>query len=281
MTELQYDPIGEVPPPGEERKSRYATWVLAVLSALMLALAGWWFSRSRRPASDPAPAPSAATAAAAAESPLGDTSPAAPPPSPWLPDLEKSDAFVRALVAELFGSPELDAWLASAEELLQQAVRAVLAISEGRSPQRYLTALPVQGRFAVSPHGAGWIIAQASYRRFDHVVDVFSALDTRQVVDLLQKLDPLLTRSLDENAFPGTDMQSTLKVAIEHLLATPLCGPEIEVVSQDDGTYRFADPRLEALSPPQKLLLRLGEHNGARVRAKLIEIEEALAPTPN
>lgn len=278
MTELQYDPMGETPPAIEEKKARRGTWLWVMLVALAIALAGWLFSRSNPSprVATPVSSPSTTTAAAPV---VSEPAPRPPSSDPGLPELENSDDFVRALITELFGSPDLDRWLASGEELLQQGVRALLAISEKRAAGRYLSFLPIEGRFAVTARGGDWIIAPQSYRRYDRVVDAFVGLDARQVARLAERLAPLLSRAMDENAFPGTGFDSALSAAIAHLLATPLPAEELEVVPQDDGSYRFADPRLEALTAPQKQLLRLGPRNGARVRAKLAEIEMALVPT--
>jgi hypothetical protein len=232
------------------------------------------FLRSSRPADAPAAAP--ATADAVPTPLVPAPSPESPSPDPGLPELEQSDDFVRSLIAELFGSPELDGWLASTEELIQQGVRAILAISEQRSPRRFLTFLPVEGRFAVNTSGAGWIIAPESYRRYDRVVDLFVSLDTQLVAGFVARLAPLLSRATDENALPGTDFAAALKSAIDHLLATPFPGEDLEVVAGEDGLYRFADPHLEALSAPQKQLFRLGARHGTRVREKLRELSRAL-----
>jgi hypothetical protein len=40
--------------------------------------------------------------------------------------------------------------------------------------------------------------------------------------------------------------------------------------------YEYADPKLEALSPAQKALLRMGPRNVPRVQAKLRELAAAL-----
>lgn len=275
MTELQFDPINETPAPDGPRRPRRTIWGVAVLIALASALGLWQYLRSSRPAN--APPAAAAAPDTAPTPPVPAPSPAVHSPDLGLPDLGQSDSFVRSLIAELFGSPELDRWLASSEELLRQGVRAVLAVAEQRSARRFLTFLPVEGRFAVDARGAGWIIAPESYRRYDRVVDLFVGLDAREIARFVKRLEPLLSRAMDEEAFPGTDFETTLKSAIEHLSATPLPAEELEVVRGDDGLYNFADPRLEVLSAPQKQLLRLGQRNGARVRAKLAEVEQALA----
>ena len=52
------------------------------------------------------------------------------------------------------------------------------------------------------------------------------------------------------------------------------------MVAGEDGLYRFAVADYEALSLPQKQLLRLGPDNGRRTRAKLEEIRIALGAVP-
>jgi hypothetical protein len=41
--------------------------------------------------------------------------------------------------------------------------------------------------------------------------------------------------------------------------------------------YKFADPRLEGLSAGQKIMLRMGDGNAMRVRAKLQALRKQLA----
>ena len=66
-----------------------------------------------------------------------------------------------------------------------------------------------------------------------------------------------------------------LRAALVLLLSTPTAGPDSALVAKT-LRYEFADPALEHLADAQKLLLRLGPENGARVRAKLGEIQTAL-----
>ena len=92
---------------------------------------------------------------------------------------------------------------------------------------------------------------------------------------LVARVAPLLSRAMYENALHGTGFEAALESAIEHLSATPSHSGDLEVILGEDGIYRFADPALEALSAPQKQLLRLGARNGARVREKLRELSRA------
>jgi hypothetical protein len=44
--------------------------------------------------------------------------------------------------------------------------------------------------------------------------------------------------------------------------------------------YQFADPELEGLSAGQKIMLRMGAENAAKVKAKLREIRRELSARP-
>ena len=282
MTQLQFDPMRETPPPSAAAKSGRGLWIAVAGVALAAMLGLWLILRANRAADPPAGGTDAKTSAPAGpSSPQGvRLAPPPPPPPPDLPDLTQSDAFVRSLAAELFGSPDLDNWLAAGEELVHRGVRAILAISEQRSARRFLDFLPVAGRFETRRSGGGEIIAPESYRRYDRLVDIFVGLESERLARFVERLNPLLSQAMDENAFPGTGFEVTLAGAIAHLLSTPSPSGNVEVTLGEDGLYRFADPRLEALSPPQKQLLRLGPANGARVRAKLDEWRLALDAVP-
>ena len=74
---------------------------------------------------------------------------------------------------------------------------------------------------------------------------------------------------------------------IDHLLATPdLAGPVRLTLPKVEGSikldrpwvlYEFADPELEARSAGQKILLRMGFDNEARLKVKLRDLRSKLA----
>ena len=63
--------------------------------------------------------------------------------------------------------------------------------------------------------------------------------------------------------------------AIRHLLATPDPGAAL-AVRPAVKSWKLADPRLEALSPAQKQLLRMGPENVKKIKQKLRELAEAM-----
>ena len=279
MADLEFDPLRGMPPERDTPKSARGLAVAVAALVLVILLGIWLFLRPHRPAEPRGAATESGLSAPAEPTPpqAAHPTPQVAPAQPGLPELGQSDAFVRALAAELFASPELDRWLAAGDELVLRAVRAILAISERRSARRFLDFLSPEERFAVSARGNGLIIAPENDRRYDRLVEVFVGLDGRKTVRFLSLLDPLVSRAMDEDAFPGTGFDVTLASAIGHLLATPLPAGELAVVRGEDALYRFADPTLEGLSASQKQLLRIGPSNGARVREKLAELARLLS----
>jgi hypothetical protein len=62
---------------------------------------------------------------------------------------------------------------------------------------------------------------------------------------------------------------------IDELLATPGLSEPARLV-KPEAYYLYADKELESLTAGQKALIRMGPDNAARVKAKLVEIRDAL-----
>jgi len=67
-----------------------------------------------------------------------------------------------------------------------------------------------------------------------------------------------------------------LRAAIKEVLDTPEPGSGQIELQRVSLVYQFADPKLEALPPLQKQLLRMGPENSRRVKAYLRELAAAL-----
>jgi hypothetical protein len=67
--------------------------------------------------------------------------------------------------------------------------------------------------------------------------------------------------------------------ALQQVLAVPVVEGDVQVVPKGAG-YAFADPRLEALPPASKLLLRMGPETVGRVQALAREFGAATGTAP-
>jgi hypothetical protein len=76
---------------------------------------------------------------------------------------------------------------------------------------------------------------------------------------------------------PEGGFTAVLDQAIQALLAVPVLRDDVELVPHAIG-FRYADARIEGLTPAQKQFLRIGPRNVRLVQAKLRELAAALAP---
>jgi hypothetical protein len=232
---------------------------------------GWSPFASSEPASDPAPKPAAAVA---------ESEPAAPPdavvaePAKALPSLENSDALMRETVSGLVGRKSFEA-MVYPSQLIRRIVATVDNLPRETAPRRVMPLEPVPGAFGVSGTGEEVALAAANSGRYAPYVRVFETLDPRALARRYADSYPLLQRAYAELGFPDSRFHDRLLEAIDDLLEAPeLAGP-VKLV-RPKVFYRFADPELESLSAGQKVMIRMGSENAAKVKAKLREIRREL-----
>jgi hypothetical protein len=253
-------------PPRDPRRSPAPVLPMLIALAVLLALAAGLFYRFGRRSggapetAEPSPPPAPTAAAPASPAPVAA-------PSPPLPELAASDPFVRERLGALSADAGWPAWL-SADGLVPRFVAAASAVGEGKSPRQALDFVPVRGTFAVRTEGARTLIDAASFARYDGVARVLSGIDPEKARPLWRLLHPLLERAWAEIAPPDRQLDAVVLAGLDHLLATPVPPAEIDVVLAD-GLYRYVDPTLEALSPAQKHLVRMGAQNASQVREAL------------
>lgn len=208
--------------------------------------------------------------------PPRETPPPPPPPPLVLPALDESDTFIRPLVEELSSRPELVGWLVN-ENLVRRFVTAVDNVARGESPRVHVPFLEPGSGFSVEEERNGrTVIAERSFERYDAVAAVVGSLDTAGTVRLFRDLEPLFEEAYDELGNPDT-FEEALTKAIDRMLAVNV--PDEIAVTRGIKSYRFADRRLERLSPAAKHLLRMGPDNAREIQAKLRELKRALELT--
>jgi hypothetical protein len=75
--------------------------------------------------------------------------------------------------------------------------------------------------------------------------------------------------------YPKGYFNDRLIEAIDDMLAAPEAPATVALV-QPKVLYQYADPDLEARSAGQKIMMRMGSENAAKVKAKLQEIRREL-----
>ena len=97
------------------------------------------------------------------------------------------------------------------------------------------------------------------------------------MLSLYAEYKPALEAIFAEISDPDDSFDEKLMETIDLLLDTPAAPVPVEVYTES-VMYRYKDSRLESLKAPQKQLLRTGPENMRRIKAKLRELKQALAP---
>jgi len=243
-------------------------WALVVLGLTLVLGVSFWLFRPR-----PAP-PDASPAPAASVTPSSPT----PAPTALLPPLDGSDAIVRDLTKALSTHPLFALWLGQ-KELIRTLAALVLNVQEGESPRAHLAFLAPRSGFAVIERRSGRLLLDpAGYTRYDAVADAAQSLDPDSCARAYRVLEPLFESAYRELGHPEGGFAKALHAALGKLLEVPILEGEIPLVRVEKPVllYEFFDERLEALSIPQKHLLRMGPRNVARIQAQLRGLAQAL-----
>ena len=223
------------------------------------------------PAAEAPPAPNAQAANVDAASTQAPATPAQP-----LPSLEKSDPMMREAVSGLVGRPAFDA-MVYPRELVRRIVATIDNLPRETAPRRVMPLQPVPGAFGVAAAGGEELtLAAGNAARYAPYVRIFEALDVRALAQRYVHSYPLFQRAYAELGFPGRQFHDRLLEAIDDLLEAPEVSAPVKLV-RPKVVYKFADPELESLSAGQKVMIRMGPDNAAKVKAKLRELRRALA----
>jgi hypothetical protein len=240
-------------------------WGVGILVVVVLGGGGWLLSRQRAVEAPPVPAPVAAPA------------PEAKPAEPPLPSAADLDALVRGRLAHASSLPEFAAWLRE-QDLLRRFVVVVNGMASGDSPRAAVAFLAPGGAFQVRQKAGRTFIEKKAYARYDVIGKVVGSLNADVLASAYQEVQHLAARIHQESAPPGSSFDTTLRRALEQVLAVPVLDGDVEVQTRG-GLYVYADPQLEGLTAAQKHLLRMGPANLRLIQGKVREVSQRL-PQP-
>lgn len=191
-----------------------------------------------------------------------------------LPPLDDSDNFLREQAEVLTADGSIERVLAS-DDLLRKFVVVLENLAEGNVSRDPVAFMAPRESFSVIHRDDRPYINPQSYRRYDRLAAVASALQPSQAVALLRLMEPLVEEAYAELGLQDVDVRDRLRRAIDLLIDTPVVTGDI-VLRQPSVMFEFANPALEELLPAQKQLIRMGPENQRKVQAKLREIRELL-----
>jgi hypothetical protein len=261
-------------------QTSYGAWLVAlvVLAAAIAAGAYLWRKGLQEPASAPSAPASAASGATPAPAstairhPIADAGPAPASTTP-LPPLDGSDGTVADELAQL-GGGDL-AGLLLREQVIPRIVATVDALPRQGVAVRLLPLRTPRGAFAVDEQEGSVDMSPRNAERYAPYMRVIETVDASKAVAWYVRYYPLFQQAYRDLGYPRGYFNDRLIAAIDDMLAAPEATPPIALV-RTETYYRFVDPSLQRLSAGQKLMLRLGPENAAKVKAKLREIRAVL-----
>jgi len=258
-------------------------WSIVILGLGLFALIIFYAlpKMEPKPAAPPPPAPPAAVQPPAPvepqiRHPVTGQQPSLEKP---LPALGVSDATIRNALSELIADKTLIEYFP-----LRDFVRRVVATIDNLPREKLaLRLMPVKlpgGKFLVTGEQGNYAISAENAARYAPYLRLAEALDTGKLVSLYVHFYPLFQQAYQELGYPKAYFNDRLVEVIDHLLDAPELQAPAKLV-QPKVFYLYADPDLESRSAGQKILMRIGNENAAKIKAKLREIRaELVRQTP-
>jgi hypothetical protein len=101
-------------------------------------------------------------------------------------------------------------------------------------------------------------------------------MNTQQFTTAYFHYYPLFQQAYEGLGYPNGYFNDRLVATIDDALAAPDVRGPVALV-RPNVMYQYADPKIEALSSGQKIMVRMGPDNEAIVKAKLRELRTAVA----
>ena len=201
--------------------------------------------------------------------------PVAPPAAEKpLPALVASDSTMKNALDELLPEKSL-VELFHMQDFVRRVVATIDNLPREKVAPRLMPVKRAGGKFLVTGKGESLAIGADNAVRYALYLRLAEALDTGKLVALYIHFYPLFQQAYQELGYPKGYFNDRLVDVIDHLQAAPEVNGPVTLV-QPKIFYLFADPALEARSAGQKILMRVGGENAARIKVKLRDIRAEL-----
>lgn len=195
-------------------------------------------------------------------------------PKVTLPPLDKSDDFLRDLLITDKANNDLDVWLRT-DDLMRRIASYLDGLARGSMLSKIFSLSNPQGEFTTHQQGDIIWLNAGNYERYNNTLAVIMALDMQQIAGVFHLVRPLLESAFAELGYKPRQMDGIILRSLDNILATPVIVEPLQLV-RESVTYKFADPKLEALMPLQKQLLRAGPENTQRIQQQALALKKAL-----
>lgn len=198
------------------------------------------------------------------------------PAEPLFPEsLDQADAYLQRRLPQLGVKPDLLQLLAL-NHFTEKLVLIIDKLPEASLPRPHLPIAPPKPGFQTTMGSAGQlVISGRNAARYTPYVQLAEAIPDAALLKLYRGLYPLFQQAYVDLGHPDGYFNDRLVAVLDHLLQTPEPAGTIPLVAHV-SRFKYADASLEALSVGQKTLLRMGNDNARRIKAKLRSLRQGL-----
>lgn len=188
--------------------------------------------------------------------------------------LDASDASVKSALIAVAKSPIFGKLLVN-DTLIQKFVINVHSLADHELATKSALVVPPTDTFKTYEQAERTWIDKDSFNRYTPYVEALESVEPDELLEIYDTYKETIVEKYNEISRPGANFDSTLINAINELLDTPKVPVPIEVFSES-VMFKFKDPRIEALSAPQKQLIRTGPENMRRIKEILRSLRDEL-----
>ncbi|GGY18181.1 hypothetical protein GCM10008098_07620 [Rhodanobacter panaciterrae] len=191
-----------------------------------------------------------------------------------LPALDNSDASVAAALAVLAGGGDLSSLLVR-QQIIARIVATIDALPRRGLSTYMLPVHPPKGAVITQDSNGTTVIGAQNASRYAPYMRIIEGADPQALVAWYVHTYPLFQEAYRQLGYPKGYFNDRLIVVIDDMLTAPEPTQSPTLV-HSKAYYVYADPTLESLSAGQKLLLRVGPANEAKIKAQLRAIRARL-----
>jgi len=288
MSEHEPDPAEA----GDERPAwrRNAPLVAGLVVVAGLGFAAFrWLVPSEAPPAVVAPQPPAAASTTTLPPSPPEPAVANPIEPPADAPAAPTPADLEGALGALLGSERLQSMF-RLQDLPRRIVSTVDNLGRAQASSSLWPVNPPSGPFTTDRSGDTEVIARANYARYTPYVQALEAVDLDAAVAQYRRVYPVLQQAYENLGYPGRYFNDRLIEVIDVLRLTPEPGEPLRVRLPEFGAdmkperpwvlYEFEEPRLQALSSGQRVLLRMGADQRRRVKVVLGALRQRIAAAP-
>ena len=195
-------------------------------------------------------------------------------PEKPLPPLAKSDSSAKEALAGLWNEKTVAQFFV-VNEFVRRVVATIDNLPRQKIAMRLMPLKPAPGQFRTSGTGESVTVSPDNSARYAGYVKLVESVDSAKLAEVYFRFYPLFQQAYEDLGYPKAYFNDRLVEVIDHLLAAPEMPAGAKLV-QPKVFYQFSDPDLEKRSAGQKIMMRIGADNAARIKTKLRDIREQL-----